>query len=102
MESVGEASVAARMRNFLMALKPVAIVLLLGCGVCFLNEPFLAAGTKRKPAQPDPALPTVEKVLRAEVAGQIDRRRQLAETLRQQPDWPSARWQAGFVKEGDS
>ena len=63
--------------------------------------PGWAAAPKKRPAKPDPALVTVEKVLRVEVAGEVDRRGQLAETLKEQPGSSPARWQAGFVKDGD-
>lgn len=54
---------------------------------------------KKTFVKPDPA---VEKVLRAEVAGPVNRREQLADALSQRPDSASARWQAGFVKVADS
>ena len=43
----------------------------------------------------------VEKVLRAEVAGPVDRRDQLAETLKTEPNSAIARWQAGFLRTGN-
>jgi len=63
--------------------------------------PASAAEKKKAAARIDPALGAVEKVLRAELVGQIDRRGQLAETLKQHPDSPVARWQAGFLKQGN-
>ena len=42
----------------------------------------------------------VQKVLRAEMTGRVDRREQLAETLKSQPDSSLARWQSGFVRSG--
>src|SRR5262245_9424388 len=85
-----------------MTSKPLAIVLLLGCALFLISVPSSVAATKKKAARSDPALPTVEKVLRAEVAGEVDRRRQLAETLKQHPDSAAAHFQAGFVKDGNS
>lgn len=84
-----------------MAFKRVAVVLSLGCGLLFIGQSPSAAGTKKKPMKPEPALPAVEKVLKAEVAGEVDRRDQLADTLKQYPDSAAARWQAGFVREGN-
>ncbi|MGE5194342.1 MAG: polymorphic toxin-type HINT domain-containing protein [Deltaproteobacteria bacterium] len=81
-------------------------VLLVGvigaAGILMAADPAPAAAKKKPAAKPDPAPVAVERVLRSEVAGKVDRRMQLAETLKQQPDSPSARWQAGFVKDGDS
>lgn len=48
----------------------------------------------------DPAVGVIEKTLRAEAAGEVDRREQLTDVLREQPDFSAARWQAGFVREG--
>jgi hypothetical protein len=59
-------------------------------------------GKEKSADKPDPAAAAVEKVLRAEVAGAVDRRAQLAETLRLQPDSAAARWQGGFIKVGNS
>ncbi len=84
-----------------MVFKRIVIVLSLGCVFFLISEPPSNAATK-KTAKSDPASSAVEKVLRAEVAGDVDRRSQLAQTLKQQPDSPPARWQAGFVKDGDS
>lgn len=42
----------------------------------------------------------VEKVLRTEVLGPVDRGELLAETLKAQPDSASAHWQAGFLRDG--
>jgi hypothetical protein len=69
--------------------------------VLLVAAPASPAG-KKSAAKPDLALSAVEKVLRAETAGEVDRRGQLAETLNQQADAPAARWQAGFVRDGNS
>jgi hypothetical protein len=82
-----------------MDMKPVAIVLLLGCGLLVIRQPASAAGRKKVAEKTDPAARAVKRVLRAEVAGEVDRRWQLAETLKQQPDSAPARWQAGFVND---
>src|SRR6266481_1902316 len=79
----------------------VALVVL-GSFLFLLSGPASAAGKKKAAAKPEPAPAAVEKVLRAEVAGAVDRRGQLAEALQQQPDSAAARWQAGFLKDGDS
>src|SRR5437899_10793691 len=71
-------------------------------GIVHIAAPSSAAEKKKTAVKPDSAPGGVEKVLRAEVTGVVDRRDQLAETLKQQPDSPAARWQAGFVKDGDS
>jgi hypothetical protein len=86
----------------IMAVKRITVVLSFSCLVFAISQPTSAAGTKKKPTKSDPALPTVEKVLRAEVAGQVDRRGQLAETLKHHADSATARWQGGFVKDGDT
>lgn len=69
--------------------------------VGFLVAPLPAAPRKRPPP-PDSGAASVEKVLRDEVAGPVDRRQRLSETLASHPDSPSARWQSGFVREGDN
>src|SRR5262245_25540490 len=61
-----------------------------------------AAGKKKSADKPDAAAAAVEKILRNEVAGPIDRRGQLSVTLNQQPDSTAARWQAGFVRGGNA
>ena len=43
-----------------------------------------------------------EKVLRAEVVGQVDRREQLAGAFAEIPESPAVRWQTGFVRDGKS
>jgi hypothetical protein len=61
--------------------------------------PASAADRKKSAAKHDPGQAAVEKALRAETAGEINRRGQLAEALKQHPDSAAARWQAGFVRE---
>lgn len=73
---------------------------LIVCGIFVVAETSAAAGKKKMAEKPDPAVGTVERVLRAEVAGEVDRRAQLAATLEQHPDSMAARWQAGFVRDG--
>jgi hypothetical protein len=68
--------------------------------VSVVADPACGADKKKAASKADPALATVEKVLRAESAGEIDRRAQLAETLNHHPDSAAARWQAGFIREG--
>ncbi|MGE5194341.1 MAG: polymorphic toxin-type HINT domain-containing protein [Deltaproteobacteria bacterium] len=70
--------------------------------ISLVAAPAFAAGNKKSAAKPDPVPGAVERVLRAEVAGAVDRRTQLAETLKQHPNSAPARWQAGFVKDGNS
>ena len=70
------------------------------CGTFLSTHAFSAAG-KKAAAKADPAVPAVEKALRAEVVGQVDRRAQLASTLEQHPDSGAARWQAGYVRDGN-
>jgi hypothetical protein len=74
----------------------------LAYGLCFLAESSAAAGKKKAAEKSDPGLTAVERVLRAESAGEVDRRGQLAETLKQHPDSVASRWQAGFVRDGDA
>jgi hypothetical protein len=75
----------------------VAVAIALGCFT-------LQAAAPKKPQKTDPKTdpgrPAVEKVLRSEVVGSVDRRDQLAEVLKTRPDSPAARWHAGFVKDG--
>ena len=85
-----------------MAFKRVALVLSLGFIFSVFGEPGSAAAPKKRPPKTDPALPAVEKVLRAEIAGPVDRRGNLAETLKEHPDSAAARWQAGFARDGSS
>src|SRR5689334_17563720 len=85
-----------------MAFTRVAVVLSLGCVFLAIGQPRSIAAPKKKAPKIDPALPAVEKVLRAETAGPIDRHGQLAAALKQHPDSAAARWQAGFVKDGGS
>ena len=71
-------------------------VALIICGTLLSALASSAAG-KKAAAKADPAVPAVEKVLRTEV----DRRRKLAATLEQHPDSDAARWQSGFVRDGN-
>ncbi len=74
---------------------------LLFCGLLFCAGSLPAAGKKATP-KADPGLAAVEKVLRAEVAGPVDRRERLAGALQEVADSPSVRWQAGFVRDSNS
>ncbi len=76
-----------------------AVLVATGIGLNLAAAPI--AGKKVSP-KADPGLPAVEKVLRAEVAGQVDRRNQLAGALQEVADSQSVRWQAGFVRDGNS
>ena len=75
-------------------------VVVIGCAAIAVSG--WAATPKKTGKSDDPGRETVEKVLRAEVAGQVDRRGQLAETLERDPNSAAARWQAGFVRDGDA
>jgi hypothetical protein len=77
------------------------LAVVVGCCFCLPRAPAEAAGKKKSADKPDAAAAAVEKVLRSEVAGPVDRRGQLAETLKQQPGSAAARWQAGFVRDGN-
>src|SRR5262245_39129147 len=79
----------------------IAALLLTG-SLCSHGASALAAGKKKTAEKPDAMAATVERVLRSEVAGPIDRRAQLAEPLKLQPDSAVARWQAGFVRDADT
>src|SRR5262249_22770263 len=63
---------------------------------------FAGAEAKKRAPGKDAGLASVEKVLRAEVSGSVDRRSELAAAIAQHPDSAAARWQAGFVRNGDS
>lgn len=65
---------------------------------CALCVPASSAPKKSAP-RPDPGVPAVEKVLRDEIAGEVDRRGRLADTLASHPESAAARWQSGFVRE---
>jgi hypothetical protein len=84
-----------------MPTKMLAALLLIVSALLLSSGHSTAAG-KRSAARPDPAMETVDKVLRAELTGQVDRREQLAGALASQPDSPATRWQAGFVRVGKS
>jgi hypothetical protein len=58
------------------------------------------AATPKKAEKNDSARLGVEKVLRAEIAGAVNRREQLAQAIKAQPDSPFAHWQSGFVRDG--
>ena len=86
-----------------MDCKRVAIILSLGFGLLVIGQPPSVAATKKGAGKSDDAAAkTVEKVLRAEAAGQVDRRALLADALQAKSDSPKARWQAGFVRVGKS
>src|SRR5262245_60362565 len=87
-----------------MACQRVAILLSLGFGLLLLiGQPPSHAATKKGAGKADSAsAKSVEKVLRAEAAGQVDRRALLADALTGKSDSPAARWQAGFVRVGKS
>src|SRR5215470_15600073 len=84
-----------------MACKRVAVILSLGFGLLLIGQPASDAATRKK-AGDDASAKSVEKVLRAEAAGQVDRRALLADALKGKSDSPAARWQAGFVRVGKS
>jgi hypothetical protein len=85
-----------------MACKRLAVVLSLDCVLFVISQSPSIAGTRKAAGKPDSAAETVEKVLRAEAAGQVDRRALLADALKARSDSPTARWQAGFVRAGKS
>jgi len=85
-----------------MDCKRVAIILSLGFGLLVIGQPPSVAATKKGAGKSDAPAKTVEKVLRAEAAGQVDRRALLDDALQAKSDSPKARWQAGFVRVGKS
>src|SRR5690349_20624254 len=84
---------------YAMLCKPASARVLLVTGILLITGSISAAAKKKTVEKPDPGLAAVEKVLRAEVAGQVDRREQLAGTVHERPNSLSARWQAGFVRD---
>lgn len=58
------------------------------------------AASPKKIVKVDPGRDAAEKALRAEVAGQVDRRENLARALIEAPESQAVRWQAGFVRDG--
>ena len=85
-----------------MIRKSIRCVALAVFGVFLISGVSLAAGKKKSPDGSHPDEGAVNKVLRAEVVGQIDRRSLLADMLRDQPDSSIARWQAGYIRVGKS
>ena len=83
-----------------MSHRSLSFAALFVCGIA-LSAAILPAAGKKTASKPDPALPAVERVLRAELEGPLDRRQQLAATLEQNPDSDAARWQSGFVRTGN-
>src|SRR5579862_3777801 len=73
----------------------------LGCGL-ILCAGMASAAEKKGASKADPAQRAVEKLLRAEVAGLVDRRAQLADLLQAHPESPTAHWHAGFIRDGKS
>jgi hypothetical protein len=71
------------------------------CGAYLTADNSPAAG-KKSAQKVDPAQEAVDRVLRAELAGQVDRRGQLEDLLKSQPEFAAARWQAGYVRDGKS
>ena len=84
-----------------MSPKAFAAVLVLGCGCIIVCQSTAAAAGRKTAGATDAAAPAVESVLRAEAEGRIDRRERLADALQLAPDSPRARWQAGYVRNGD-
>lgn len=83
-----------------MVSKSIHTISLIALWVVFVPQLTWGAGKKKSVEKTDTSVPAVESVLRAEVAGEVDRRTQLATTLEQNPDSKTARWQAGFVQNG--
>jgi hypothetical protein len=71
-------------------------------GSMVLCAAALPAADRKISSKVDPTRLGVEKSLRAEVTGPVDRRAQLAEVLEKHPDSSVARWQAGFICDGSS
>jgi hypothetical protein len=76
-----------------MIFAPVVLTL------AMLSIPARGAAPK-KTEKADSGRAAAEKALRAEVSGEINRRDKLVEALRELPDSPFLRWQAGFVRAG--
>lgn len=83
-----------------MLRQALVAVVLSGCGLTALTG--WAAHPKKKFGKVDPSSSAVEKILRAEVAGEVDRRTELADLLNSRSGSLLAHWQAGFVREGDA
>jgi hypothetical protein len=71
-------------------------------GIFLIGQPAFAAARKKASHKADPAIGTVEQVLRAEVVGHVDRREKLTGILRDHPGSASAHWQSGFVRVGEA
>ncbi len=82
--------------------KTLLAVVLIVFGAALSAGHSWAAAKKKTAQKSDPSPAAVEKVLRAEIAGEVDRRSQLADVLSSQPDVATARWQAGYVRDGKS
>jgi hypothetical protein len=83
-----------------MSRTTLTAAVLIATGIVLSHDAAPAAGKKASPKS-DPGSAVVEKVLRAEVAGQVDRRNQLAGALQEVADSHCVHWQAGFVREGN-
>jgi hypothetical protein len=82
-----------------MSRKMLFTVVLVSSGLTLVTSSSFAAG-KKAVAKPDPVAAAVETVLREETAGPVNRRQRLTESLASHPDSAVARWQAGFVRDG--
>lgn len=89
------------------AVGSVAVALIAAFGAVSNAGSQQPATAKKSVTGADPAWPAVERVLRAELEGlsgayvPVDRREQLAAVLEQSPDSAAARWQSGFVRNGN-
>ena len=69
-------------------------------GSLVLSAGGLTASGKKTAPKSDPGLAAAEQAARAEIAGPVDRREQLAAALEETADSAAVHWQAGFVHEG--
>src|SRR4051794_26354537 len=75
-------------------------VFLILYGVIAAAAPLAAQSPVRKSAKADAAQRAIEQVLLRETASRVDRREELGDAMRQQPDSDQLRWQSGYIRDG--
>jgi hypothetical protein len=88
-------------KEFDMQFHPRMGTVFLTCSLC-LCAGIVPAAEKKGSSKSDPAQAAIDKTLRAEVVGLVDRRMQLAGILQAHPESVLAHWHAGFIRDGKS
>src|SRR5262245_17169166 len=87
--------------SVVLSIRMKLALVVVACGWALGPGVGCAAG-KKASSKSDAARPAVDRVLRPEVAGPVDRLDLLAGALREHAGSPLVRWQAGFVRDGKS